>query len=85
MPLPEHSIEREFALICLALELRKYPEKAFILALNHYEDYLSLADAYKQLRKEFNSLQQENIRLKSQSTRSVPNLPSFLNSRRGAS
>lgn len=85
MPLPEQNIEREFALISLAMDLRKYPEKAFVLALNYYEDYSNLADDYKQLQKDFNRLQIENIRLKSERTRRSSLLPSWVNSNRGES
>ena len=85
MPLPEQNIEREFALISLALDLRKYPEKAFILALNYYEDYMSLADDYKQLQKDFERLQIENIRLKSLTNHRSPSLPLWIKSNRGES
>ncbi len=78
MPLPEENLEREFALLHLNRYLQQYPDKATILALNHYEDYMSLAEDYKLLRREFEALQIENIRLKS-SCRS-PQLPSFLKS-----
>lgn len=85
MPLPEHKPEREFALTCLGLYLQQYPERASTLAFNHYEDYMNLADDYKQLRADFEALQKENIRLKSQiNDRVSPRLPSFLINR-GAS
>lgn len=41
MPLPKPNIERELALISLAMDLRKHPKKAFILALNYYENYMN--------------------------------------------
>ena len=79
MPLPEPTIERELALICLALYLQQHPERAATLALNHYEDYISLADDYKRLEKDFEALQIENIELKSRPNNRVsPRLPSFL-------
>lgn len=79
MPLPEHNLERELALISLAIDLQQHPEKAVTLALNHYEDYMSLLDDYKRLQKYYEVLQMENIRLKSAlDNRISPRLPSFL-------
>ena len=83
MPLPEHNIEREFAILQLTLYLQANPDKAAILAVNHYEDGMSLADDYKQLRAEYERLQQENIRLKSQINHQSPSLPTFVNFNRG--
>ncbi len=103
MPLPEHNLEREFAIFTLTLYLQRHPDKAAvlvrvswqlkklrgrtaILAVNHYEDYMNLADDYKRLRVDFEKLQQENIRLKlgSCSQRSI-SLPSLINQYLGAS
>ena len=83
MPLPEHKIEREFALIALALDLRQHPDKAFILTLNYYEDYMNLADDYKRLEANYEALRMENIKLKSSNNRKSVFLPLFLNSVRG--
>lgn len=85
MPLPEHNPEREFAILSLTLYLQANPDKAVNLAVNHYEDKMNLADDYKQLRREFEALQIENIRLKSSLNHQTPLLPSFLNFNRGAS
>lgn len=85
MPLPEHNIEREFAILALTLDLQANPDKAAILAVNHYEDYMNLADDYKQLRADFEALQIENVSLRSKRERTIPSLPSFLNSKRGVS
>ena len=87
MPFFNHSIEREFSLAQLASYLQKHPDSAHNLALNHYEDYMNLADEYKQLQAEFEKLQQENIRLKSKCSDRSPlsSLPSLVNSNRGNS
>ena len=78
--LPEHSLEREFALHHLNLHLQQYPEQAAILAVNHYEDFLSLSDDYKRLYADYEVLLQENARLKSSLiNRHSPQLPSFFN------
>lgn len=81
MPLPSENIERELALLCLNLDLQQHPDKAKNLAVNYYEDYTNLTDAYKMLRREFEALQIENIRLKSSDNSTSPRLPSFLNSK----
>ena len=85
MPLPEHNIEREFALILLSLHLQKYPEQATILAMNHYEDYMNLAHDYKLLKRDLERLQQENFQLRVENTKiksstpsKSPQLPLFL-------
>lgn len=79
MPLPEENLEREFEILSLTLDLQQHPERAVILAVNYYEDYLNLAEDYKLLRAEFEALQKENIRLKSRVTSSPVSLPSFVN------
>lgn len=77
--LPEHNLEREFALLMLELYLKQFPERAKILAVNHYEDYMNLSDDYKLLRMSFEALQMENIRLKSAlDAKRSPQLPSFI-------
>ena len=77
------SLEREFSLIQLTLHLRRYPEQTYNLAINHYEDYMNLADECTKLQHKCEALEIENKILKS-SKRSIC-LPWFLDSKRGAS
>lgn len=82
MLLPEENIEREFAIISLTLYLKSHSDRAAILAVNYYEDYMNLADDFKQLRADFEALQVENIKLKSTRTTNSVSLPSWINSRK---
>ncbi len=49
IPLP---LESELQVIRLKRYLNKYPEEAFELAIQHYEDFLALAVEYKKLKAE---------------------------------
>ena len=85
MPLPEQNPERELSLILLSRHLQQHPEQATILALNHYEDFMNLADDYKQLRADFEALQIEYFKLKSNHTVKSVSFPSLPNFSRGNS
>ena len=81
----EQTPERELNLIHLSLYLQDFPKSAYDLAIHFYTKFLNLADDYRQLRMDFDNLQQENIRLKSLLNHRSPSLPPFVNSNKGVS
>ena len=50
-------LESELQVVRLKMYLEKNPQEAIELALQHYEDFLALAIKYKELKAEFDSIE----------------------------
>ena len=50
-------LELELQVVRLKLYLKKNPEEAIELALQHYEDFLALAIKYKKLQSQLNDIE----------------------------
>ena len=70
-------LELDFSFECLKRYLHQHPNKAKELALAHYEDFSVLATEYKQLERDFQTIQTEFIQLQERIIKS-PQLPPFL-------
>ena len=78
------NLELEFSVERLKRYLAENPDKAAELAVTYFEDFSVLAIEHKQLERDYEAVQIENMKLRSSKTHRSVCLPSFLQSNRGA-